>query len=190
MSPRSMRRASATSWSAVSRSTRPIERRYSRSESSDGSTVRSISGFFGAEAPSGPAPEAHRHARGRRTTVLRHDVHARLDQMRAELGDLLLRHLDLLEARGDLLEGQETAFASLGRKRAQLLDIHEGRLGGLLQQSDSSLMLLRQPSLLRHGVNRRGRCQMDNRVVGAAVRPRGAGRCGGKTTGRAADFGP
>jgi hypothetical protein len=54
MSPRSMRRANATSWSAVSRSTRPIERRYSRKESSEGSTVRSISGFFGAAAPSGP----------------------------------------------------------------------------------------------------------------------------------------
>ena len=48
MSPRSMRLASVTSCSAVSSSTRPIERRYSRSESRLGSTVRSISGFFGA----------------------------------------------------------------------------------------------------------------------------------------------
>ena len=47
MSPRSMRLASAISRSAVSSGTRPIERRYSRSESSDGSTVRSSSGFLG-----------------------------------------------------------------------------------------------------------------------------------------------
>ena len=93
---------------AVSRSTRPIERRYSRSESSDGSTVRSISGFFGAEPRRARAPGgAVDHARRRRTTVLRHDVHARLDEMRAELGDLLLRDLDLLETRGDLLECQD-----------------------------------------------------------------------------------
>ena len=50
MSPRSMRFASETSCSAVSSGTRPIERRYSRSESRLGSTVRSISGFFGATA--------------------------------------------------------------------------------------------------------------------------------------------
>jgi len=43
MSPRSIRRASTTSCSAVNRFTRPIDRRYSRNESSDGSTVRSIS---------------------------------------------------------------------------------------------------------------------------------------------------
>src|SRR3954452_20998183 len=44
-SPRSMRRASSTSRSAVSSCTLPIERRYSRSESRLGSTVRSISGL-------------------------------------------------------------------------------------------------------------------------------------------------
>ena len=59
MSPRSMRLASETSCSAVSSGTLPIERRYSRSESSDGSTVRSISGFFGAAA----APVAAASAR-------------------------------------------------------------------------------------------------------------------------------
>ena len=42
MSPRSMRFASETSCSAVSSSTRPISRRYSRSESRLGSTVRSM----------------------------------------------------------------------------------------------------------------------------------------------------
>ena len=46
MSPRSMRLASSTSCAAVSSDTRPIERRYSRSESRLGSTVRSISGFL------------------------------------------------------------------------------------------------------------------------------------------------
>ena len=46
MSPRSILFARSTSWSAVSRSTKPIERRYSRSESKLGSTVRSSSCFF------------------------------------------------------------------------------------------------------------------------------------------------
>ncbi len=54
MSPFSIRFASSISWSAVSSSTRPIERRYSRSESRLGSTVRSSSGFLdwpGADSP-------------------------------------------------------------------------------------------------------------------------------------------
>ena len=50
MSPRSMRFASETSCSAVSSGTRPMERRYRRSESRLGSTVRSISGFLGVTA--------------------------------------------------------------------------------------------------------------------------------------------
>ena len=52
MSPRSMRLASVTSCSAVSSGTRPIERRYRRSESSDGSTVRSSSGLRGGSCVS------------------------------------------------------------------------------------------------------------------------------------------
>src|ERR1700729_641036 len=56
MSPRSMRRASATSCSAVSRLTRPMARRYSRSESSDGSTVRSTSTFLRVSPPSPSDP--------------------------------------------------------------------------------------------------------------------------------------
>jgi hypothetical protein len=48
MSPRSMRFASTTSSPAVSSSTLPIERRYRRSESSEGSTVRSSSSLRGA----------------------------------------------------------------------------------------------------------------------------------------------
>jgi hypothetical protein len=35
-----------------------------------------------------------------------------LDQVRVELGDLLLGDLDLLQCGGDLLEGQVTAFSS------------------------------------------------------------------------------
>ena len=75
MSPRSMRLASATSCSAVSSWTRPIERRYRRSESSDGSTVRSISGFFGvagawprrsAGGRSRPSASSDRHRASRR----------------------------------------------------------------------------------------------------------------------------
>ena len=52
MSPRSMRLASSTSWAAVSSGTRPIERRYSRSESRLGSTVRSICGRLALSPPS------------------------------------------------------------------------------------------------------------------------------------------
>jgi hypothetical protein len=38
-----------------------------------------------------------------------------------EGGDLLLGHLDLLERRGNLLEGEVSAFPSLGDQLAQFL---------------------------------------------------------------------
>ena len=72
-SPRSMRRASSTSRSPVSSSTRPIARRYRRSESSDGSTVRSM--LAGG----------------------REDRDALLGQIVVELGDLLLGDVDVGE---------------------------------------------------------------------------------------------
>ena len=84
-----------------------------------------------------------------RTAVARDDVHAGLDEVSTEVADLLLRHLDLFEAGGYLLERQVPAFASLGGKSAQLLDVHETRLCGLLQKSNCGLVLLRQPSLLQ-----------------------------------------
>ena len=46
-----------------------------------------------------------------------------------QLAHLLLGHLDLLEARGDLLERQEAALLAVGDETAQLLDLEERRLG-------------------------------------------------------------
>jgi len=42
-----------------------------------------------------------------------------------QLLDLLLGDLDLLEARGDLLEGQISALGSLGDQRTQLLQLRD-----------------------------------------------------------------
>ena len=110
--------------------------------------MRSISGFLGGAAPSAPAGAVvWPPLRGRPSAARR--CPSRFDEVSAEVADLLLRDLDLLEAGGDLLEGQVAAFASLGGEPAQLLDVHEARLGGFLQKSNSGLVLLRQPSLLQ-----------------------------------------
>ena len=102
MSPRSMRLARETSSSAVSSGTRPMERRYRRSESSDGSTVRSIAGFFGASSGTAArrasaAASTLRGLRRRGAAVGADDVDALLVELAVELGDLLLGDLDLLE---------------------------------------------------------------------------------------------
>ena len=118
--------------------------------------MRSISGFFGAAGPPAPAGESLRPPLWGRPSF-DDDVHARLDEVGPEVGDLLLRDLDLLEAGGDLLERQVPALAPLDGEAAQLLDLHEARLGGFLQKSNCSLMLLRQPSLLQQtGGTRQG----------------------------------
>jgi hypothetical protein len=114
-----------------------------------------------------------------RTTVRRHDVDAGLEQMGAEVRDLLLRDLDLLQAGGDLLERQDAPLAPLGREISKLVHLHEARLGGLLQQSDSGLMLLRQPSLLHTAGPPGAVLEWDSRVVGTRGLDRdGAGRWG------------
>ena len=43
-----------------------------------------------------------------------------------QVADLLLRDLDLLEAGGDLLEGQVAALAPFGDEVAQLLELEAG----------------------------------------------------------------
>ena len=144
MSPRSIRRASNTSCSAVSSDTRPIERRYSRSESSDGSTVRSISTFLRC---SGRRLRGRRRARLdaaalglRGTAVGADDVDPLLVQVRVQLLHLLLGDLDLFEACLDLLERQVSALLTFGDQRTQLLELH-----------DRSLVTQQHHSLIAHG---------------------------------------
>jgi hypothetical protein len=48
-----------------------------------------------------------------------------LDQVRVELGDLLLGDLDLLQCGGDLLEGQVSALPAQGDQPAKLLDLRD-----------------------------------------------------------------
>ena len=186
-----MRRASATSWSAVNRSTRPIERRYSRSESSDGSTVRSISGFFGCAAPSGPAggPSTGPAAAGdrRRTRCPRRPRAGARGSPRSAPSSPRPRR----GRRRSPRTSDSPRSRALQHEISKLLQLHEARLGGLLQQSDSGLILLRQPSLLRYGVRPPGRSrEWDYRVVWGRGEHRDGLAVGGKTNDAAADFGP
>ena len=134
-----MRRASTTSCSAVSRWTRPIERRYSRSESRLGSTVRSISTFLRWSGRGSAALAALASTLPpsdlRRAAVGLDDVDPVLVQVGVQLLDLLLGDLDLLEARRDLLEGQEAALLALGDQRPQLIELRDRSLIG--QQHNS-----------------------------------------------------
>ena len=106
--------------------------------------MRSISGFFGAAALGAVAVGRHRHQATRGALAVRHDLDAGVEQVGAERHDLLLRDLHLFEAGSDLVERQIAALTTFGGERAQLLDIEESRLGSLLEQSDT-LLLLRQP---------------------------------------------
>jgi hypothetical protein len=45
-----------------------------------------------------------------------------------QLGDLLLGHLDLLQAGGDLREGQDTALLALRDELTQFVDLRDRRL--------------------------------------------------------------
>jgi hypothetical protein len=51
-----------------------------------------------------------------RAPVLGDDVHAGLHEVRAEVGDLLLGYLHLLETGGDLFKGQVPPLAALERE--------------------------------------------------------------------------
>jgi hypothetical protein len=117
-----------------------------------------------------------------RAAVLRDDVHAHLDEVRAEVDDLLLRYLDLLEAAGYLIEGEKPALPALGGEVAQLLDLHEGRLGGFLQKSNCGLVLLRQPMLLQQRRDPYKWAVRLRRSLGGAVRTAGLA-VGGKVQG-------
>ena len=93
----------------------------------------------------GPVAVArHRRQAAGRTLAVRDDLDAGVEQVRAELHDLLLRHLDLLEACRDLLERQIAPLATLDRQRAQLLDVEDARLGRFLEQYHC-LVLIPQP---------------------------------------------
>ena len=123
-----------------------------------------------AALPSAPARHGRRPPAGR--SLVGDDVDRRLEQVRAELHDLLLGDLDLLEARRDLLERQIAPLAALGHQRPQLLDVEDARLGGSSSSATASSLSL-NPSLLRlHGRRLRGPsdCQV--------VRVRGIGREG------------
>src|SRR5437763_5780317 len=70
-----------------------------------------------------------------------------LVEVRMQLLQLLLRHLDLLEAGGDLLEREIAALATLRDERAELLDVGERSVG--LRRLENHLFLCAQASLLR-----------------------------------------
>ena len=106
-----MRFASETSCSAVSSGTRPISRRYSRSASRLGSTVRSISGVFVSAA--GVATRLPRHR----------PADAVLEQVGVEILDLLLGELDLVDHGGHLVVRHVPAFETDLDEPLQLLDL-------------------------------------------------------------------
>ena len=109
--------------------------------------MRSISGFFGAAGrrrPSGAAPSANSAGRPSADD----DLDAAVEQMGVQVAHLLLGDLDLLEAGGDLLEGQEAALLAVGDQAAQLLDLEERRLG-LLGQQCYAFVFSVNPSLLQ-----------------------------------------
>ena len=67
--------------------------------------------------------------RSRRPTVLLlHDVDSLLVEIRVQLLELLLCHLDLFQVRSDLIEGQKAAIVPFGDQRAQLFDLADRSL--------------------------------------------------------------
>ena len=137
-----MRFASETSSSAVSSSTRPIDRRYSRSESSDGSTVRSSSVFFGATGSFCPAAAASTLPSSETAGLpsCGHDLDPVLDEVPVERLHLLLGDVHLLEACRDLLVGQVAAFLAVGKKSTQLVQLRERRLSLLARELSLRLL--------------------------------------------------
>ena len=96
--------------------------------------MRSISGFLAAGAAASELAGWPSGGDGRGLhAVGGHHVDPVLHEVRVQVADLLLGHLDLLETPGDLLEGQVAALLALGDQRAQLLDLEERRLGLLGQ---------------------------------------------------------
>ena len=123
--------------------------------------MRSISGLRGASgslSASRTAGSNRRSFGGRGLAVGAHDVDPLALEEGVELDDLLLGDLDLLQAGGDLLEGQETALLAFGDEGAQLVDLRDRRLAleqcfGLsaqpLDPSRGSLSVPRLPGVLR-----------------------------------------
>ena len=131
MSPRSIRRASITSCSAVSRLDPPdraqvqpqrVEARLDRQVELDGLLAR-------ARRPVGvgrrrAAPRRCR-LRARQPPVGLDDLDPLLVEVGVQLLDLLLGDLDLLEACGDLLEGQKAALLPLRDQPAELIELRD-----------------------------------------------------------------
>ena len=91
--------------------------------------------------------------RGRRPAVGADDVDALAVEVGVELGDLLLRDLDLLQAGGDLLEGQEPPLLAFSDERAQLVDLEYRRVS----PSSSASVLVPNPSILQGRISERSR---------------------------------
>ena len=130
--------ASSTSCAAVSSDTRPIERRYSRSESRLGSTVRSISGFLRCSLFVTPAPSplceragrtlGDRRRRRRDPAALLEQVDALLLQVAVQLAHLLLGDVDLFQTGRHLLDRQVAAFLTTGDQQPKLVELPDRRL--------------------------------------------------------------
>ena len=95
----------------------PISRRYSRSESSEGSTLRSSFGAF-----------LLRFGLLVRRMLVRlalDELDAVVDQVGVEILDLILGELDILEPRSDLVVVEESFVETVLNELVQLFDVGE-----------------------------------------------------------------
>ena len=92
--------------------------------------MRSISAFFGATGSFWPAAAASTLPSSETAGLPSADTTSMpfSTRWRVERLHLLLRDVDLLEARGDLLVRQEPALLALGDEVAQLVELRERRL--------------------------------------------------------------
>ena len=82
----------------------------------------------GVLLPAGLGPLEAAALADRGPPVVGDDVDALLLQVRMELGDLLLRDLDLLQRGGDLREGQDASVLAFRYERAKFIDLRDGDL--------------------------------------------------------------
>ena len=93
----------------------PIERRYSRSESRLGSTVRSSSGLRAGAAASAASGSTLDPFAGR---LGEHDFDALLDQVSVKLLHLMVGKFQLVDPRGQLFARYEATFVALSDQPA------------------------------------------------------------------------